>query len=398
MKNNTTHHAVLNSEKELNQYLLDSFGNNLKQAIKSTVQLLVKTEMEKMRQEINERLQFNGSDGRHLVSPVGKIENIPIARFRTGNKGYDLETMKIFEEEKERFYNLVAHMHALGISQRKVNRLCTLVFGKAVAPSTTKQVFGELLEQEAFQINKIALAGLSFDYLYFDGLWQTIQGHLTGEAKQQVVLAVSGYSVERNEHRFLGFTLASGEDEESWKTMLSQLRERGLNFSTVKLAVMDGASGLLAAMESVLPYMPVQLCLVHRYRNVLAHTSRRNKRAMADDVKQLTQSLSRTEFRERAGIMEQRWQVQEPRAMKSLTWKLDLSLTYFQFPPEHWKHIRTTNKLERAFREIRRRTAIQNHHFQSNQSAANYITAAMAYSKNKLLNFHPRFGVIHSNA
>lgn len=381
MKQHTTPHAVLNSEKELNQYLLDSFGNNLKQAIKNTVQILVRAEMEKLREEINERLQFNGHYTRHLISPVGKIPDIPIARFRTGNTGHPLETMKIFDEEKERFYNLVAHMHAAGISQRKVDQLSTLLFGKGAAPKTTKHVFQELLAAEAFQINKQSLQDVSVDYLYLDGLWQTVQGQLTGTAKAQVVLAVSGYNAEKDEHRFLGFLLASGEDAASWKKILLQLKERGLDVSKVKLAVADGAQGLLAAFEEICPNLPVQLCLVHRYRNILAHTSRKHKRAMADDLKRLTACESKAEFLTRAKSMELQWQTLEPRAMTSLTWKLDLSLTYFQFPKEHWRHIRTTNKLERAFREIRRRTAMQSHHFQSNQSATNYITAAMTYPR-----------------
>src|SRR3989344_4735795 len=117
MKYHTTKGGIaLSTEKELNAYLLDSFGNNLKQAIKSTVQILVRAEMEKLREEIGERLVFNGSYSRNLVSPVGKIEDIPISRFRTGNGRYDLGTLKIFDEEKGRFYDLVAEMHAAGIS------------------------------------------------------------------------------------------------------------------------------------------------------------------------------------------------------------------------------------------------------------------------------------------
>ena len=391
MKKHTIHFAVLNSEKELNQYLLDSFGNNLKQAIKSTVQIMVRAEMEKVREELNERLQFNGSYSRHPVSPIGKIENIPIARYRTGNSSYDLQTMKVFNEEKERFYNLIAHMHAVGISQRKVDKLCKMLFGTAMPPQTTKQVFTDLVGEDAFQINKESLKDLVIDYLYLDGMWQTVQGRLTGEAKQTVVLAVSGYCAVTDTHRFLGFTLASGEDEESWKQALSQLQSRGFDFSQLKCAVMDGAPGLLAAWEAIAPDVPVQLCLVHRYRNVLKHASHRNKRAIAGDLKNLTRSASKEEFLERAKKMEQKRQVQELRAITSLTWKLELTLTYFRFPQEHWKTMRTTNKLERSFREIRRRTAIQNHHFQSNQSATNYITAAMALTKNYWLNSNNSF-------
>jgi hypothetical protein len=77
MKKHTTQNVLLNSEKELNQYLLDSFGNNLKQAIKSTVQILVRAEMETLRATLADHPVFNGSYTRHLVSPAGKIENIP---------------------------------------------------------------------------------------------------------------------------------------------------------------------------------------------------------------------------------------------------------------------------------------------------------------------------------
>lgn len=395
MKHHTPKQAVLNSEKELNQYLLDSFGNNLKQAIKSTVQLLVRAEMETMRKDVHDHLQFNGNYGRHLLSPIGKIDDIPIPRFRTGNRGYDLQTMRIFAEEKESFYNLVAHLHAAGISQRKVDKLCKLLFGKAVAPKTTKHVFEELLQQEAFQVNQQPLSNTSFDYLYLDGLWQTVQGSLTGEVKDQVVLAASGYNAETDTHTFLGFSLASAEDAASWRQLLTQLRGRGIDFDKIKLIVLDGAQGLLAALEEVAPGVPVQMCIAHRYRNVLKHTGYRNKRAIADDLKRLTISTSREEFLEKAKRMEQRWQVLEPRAMKSLAWNLHLSVTYFMFSQDQWKHIRTTNKLERSFREIRRRTALQNHHFQSNQSATKYLTAAMA-SANNYYQLTPRSSFVHS--
>ena len=386
MKYHTTKGSMaLSTEKELNQFLLDSFGNNLKQAIKSTVQILVRSEMEQLREDLSEHPVFNGSYGRHLVSPIGKIEDIPIARFRTGNGKHDLSTLKVFDEEKGRFYDLVAEMHAAGISQRKIDKLCKHSFGKAVPPKTTKKVFGELMEQEAFQVNRQDLHGLSFDYLYADGLWQTVLGNLTGTGKDQVVLAVSGYSVERDEHKFLGFLLADEEDEESWKKVLLDLERRGLDWKAVQLIALDGAGGLLVAIESTIDNPPgIQLCLAHRYRNVLKHTSSRNKRAVGKDLKRLTAAGSRAEFLSRVKEMEKRWQALEPRAMKSLLWKIELSTNYFAFPKEHWKFIRTTNKLERSFREVRRRTAIQSHHFQSNQSVRNYLNATMMDAKAQL--------------
>jgi len=378
MKKHTTAHATLNTEKELNAHLLDMFGTNLKQAIKSTVSIMVRAEMEELRTTLGEHLQFNGSYTRDLVSPAGKVEDISIARFRTGNDAHELRSMGVFAQERERFYEVVANMHAVGVSQRKVDAFCKRLFGKAAPPQTTKRVFTELLEQEAFRVNTRSLAGETYDYLYLDGIWQTVQGTLTGVAKETVVLAISGYSIERNEHRFLGFLLADAEDEASWHKLLDQLDARGFDLASATLLCMDGGTGLLAALETRGITVPLQLCLTHRYRNVLKHTSKRNKSEMGKDLKGLTVSTSKEEFLRKAKAMEKKWRTTEERAMKSLTWKLDLSLTYFDLPSDQWKHVRTTNKLERAFREVRRRTVIQDHHFQSKESAERYMTVALA--------------------
>lgn len=378
MKNHTTSSYTLNTEKELNAHLLEQFGSNLKQAIKSTVGIMVRAEMEQLRVTLGASLQFNGAYTRDLVSPVGKVEDIPIARFRTGNQSHTLASMGVFAQEKERFYEIVANMHAVGVSQRKVDAFCKRLFGKAAPPATTKRVFTELLEQEAFQVNSRSLATEVYDYLYLDGIWQTVQGTLTGEAKEQVILAISAYSVTRNEHRFLGFMLANAEDEESWNTLLDRLVARGFDLTHVQLMCMDGGAGLLSALERRGCTVPIQICITHRYRNVLKYTSKRNKGAMGKDLKTLTTSTSKEEFLRKAKAMEQKWHTLEARAMESLKWKLEQSLTYFDFPPEHWRFIRTTNKLERAFREVRRRTVIQDHHFQSKESAERYMTVALA--------------------
>ena len=102
---------------------------------------------------------FNGYYTRDLVSPAGKVEDIPIARFRTGNDGHELRSMGLFAQEKERFYEVVANMHAVGVSQRKVDAFCLRLFGKKAPPATVKRVFTGFLEQEAFQMNKRSLVG-----------------------------------------------------------------------------------------------------------------------------------------------------------------------------------------------------------------------------------------------
>lgn len=374
MKKHTPPVPELASQKELNEFLHNSLNANLTQAIKSTVSIMVKTEMQQLREELQADLQFNGHYGRHLISPVGKVENIPIPRFRSGNQGLPLNSMDVFATEKERFFDVIRELHLAGISQRKINRLCKRVFGKPVAPKTTKAVFAELLEEEAFQVNKTSLMGAPQQFIFLDGIWQTVRSQRTGETTKRVVLMALGMDDAGNQ-KLLGFKLAFAEDEKSWRKFLEALRKRGLNLDKAALAIADDGSGLQATLERLAPELPVQICLTHKYRNVLKYTPHKHKTAMGADLKRLTKSRSKDEFVRHAKDMEKRWHLVAPKAVKRLTSRLDFITAYFSFPEHMWSKIRTTNALERTLREVRSRTAVMQHQFASPESAERYHQA-----------------------
>jgi putative transposase len=391
MKKHTPPAPELASQKELNDFLLHSLNANLTQAIKSTVSIMVKAEMRILREDLGQEKQtsFNGYYGRNLVSPVGKIEGIPIPRFRGGNDNLELQSMNVFADEQERFFGVVQQMHLVGISQRKINRFCKNIFGKAVAPQTTKVVFEEMLEQEAFQVNKVSLIEKPQTFLFLDGIWQTVKSNRTGEASKRVVLMALGMN-EQGEKQILGFHLAFAEDEKSWKEFIESLQKRGLNTSTTKLVIADDGKGLQAALERIAPQTPLQICITHKYRNVLTHTPRNHKAAMGGDLQQLTKTRSKEEFITHAKDMEKRWLLVAPDAVKSLTSRIDLVTAYFSFPEHLWSRIRTTNILERTLREVRSRTAVMQHQFTSPESAVKYHQAIVGnlnqtYLKNRTM-------------
>ncbi|MFA6601901.1 MAG: transposase [Candidatus Paceibacterota bacterium] len=380
MKHRTTsRRGGFNTAEELSNYLLSALGDNLKQAVKSCVEVCVRSEMEGIRnREAEKHLVFNGSYDRNLVSNIGKVP-VDIPRFRTGNGDHDIRALSVFETARGSFEDLIAHMHLAGISQRKIDKLGKLLFGKAVPPQTTRRLHEALSEEEAFKVNDRSLAGESFDYLYADGIWFSSLGSLTKRKKDRVALAVYGWSKERQQGTFLGFRLAGGESADEWKELIASIHKRGFDIKSAKLISADDGQGLLSALEDMAPSMPVQICIAHRYRNVLAHTRHVNKRAVADDLKKLTACSSKEEAVAHLKDMEKRWQVNEPRAVTSLLFNVNRSLTYFDFPKEDWKMIRTSNKVERSFREIRRRTAVSDHHFQSDASAEKYIASAIGW-------------------
>ena len=382
MKKLNTPMPEVTSEKELNDFLFKNLTGNLQQVIKSTVSIMVKTEMQTMRKELMEdRPQFNGYYGRNLVSPVGKISDIQIPRFRDGNTRHALQTMQIFDAEKDRFYNIVSNMHLVGISQRKVNDFCKLCFGKTVAPKTTKTVFEEMLNSEAFQINKKLLNDSPQEYLFLDGIWVTVKSEKTGLSSKRVVLVALGMDEQGNK-QLLGFALAYAEDEKEWREFIESLEKRGLDLTQTKLAIVDGNAGCISALERERKDLFIQVCISHRYRNVLKYTAHQHKKEMGSDLSKLTVSESAEEYRNKVKEMEKRWQIIAPRAIRSLTFNLSMSLTYFSFSRSLWSKIRTTNVIDRTFREVRSRTNVHFDHYNSPQSAEKYHNAIFSKLNN----------------
>src|SRR5579884_3629981 len=124
---------VFEDEKDLLQFLERSLTDNLKQFIRVSIQTLVKTEMQQIRDELQQAGQvtpaFNGSYGRQLISPFGRIEDVPIPRFRDGFGDTPPTVLAGFEDEKSRTWDLLRDMHLLGISQRKVKHLANKHLG-----------------------------------------------------------------------------------------------------------------------------------------------------------------------------------------------------------------------------------------------------------------------------
>jgi transposase-like protein len=377
MAKHTTPTPSFGNEKDLADYLLKHLGDNLREAVKATVSCMVKMEMQSVREELlassGMALRFNGAYPRHLVSPFGKIENVPVPRFREQPpNGTALSSLGIFDNEAHRMHEIAANMHLLGISQRKVDELCRAVFGAKMPPKKTKEAFEELLEAEAFQVNSASLMDAPCAFLLLDGVWETVRSKTTGEARRRVTLVALGMDAKGEAKKLLGFHLAFEEDERSWVDFLESLGKRGFPLTSVQLVTADGAGGIAAALERLMPNVGFQSCLSHRYRNVLKKTSYKLKGEMGKDLRRLTASKDKEAFVAHATAMKKRWATAAPEAVKVLMHKLETSMAYLDLPQELWVKVRTSNALERAFREVRRRTNVNDDHFMHSESANRY--------------------------
>lgn len=386
-KNNKSKPAklpIFGDDRELTQFLEHNLHDSLKQLIRVSVTSLVRAELETLRQELPWRPAFNGYYHRQLTSPYGRIEDVPIPRFRDGF-GPDTtpQTLGVFETEQERFCKIVEQMHLLGISQRNVKKLAQMCFGVTISTKRVGAIHKALADSEEAQINTKPLAD-EYEYLVVDGIWVTVKGY-GWESDKAVLLCALGIRPDGS-RQILGFRVGRQEDEASWKALLTELKSRGLTGKQLQLVIADDGAGLHAALPHVYPAVPVQLCIAHKMRNVLAKTPAKHKRAMADDLKHIFAATTTAEATERAKAVVKKWYATQPRAMESLRFHVDKCFTYLDFPPEQWSKIRTSNVLEREFREVRRRLNVMDSSFHDQASAERYATTIF----NNLNSTYPR--------
>jgi putative transposase len=377
----TQKYPIFNSDKELSDFLLNSLTDSLKQSIKVTTSIMVKAEMENLRKEVKEHLQFNGYYDRNMISTLGKIEGIQIPRWRqTPPIGQNLKSFSVFDQQKQQFEELVAEMHRLGVSTRKVDKICRSVFGVKVSKDQVGLIHKDLAEAESLQINQQPITE-KYEYILWDGIWVKAKSFGLKANNKTVLLCALGITAE-GKRQIIGFQAADNEGYEAWHELILSLKRRGLSADGLKLNITDDTGGLQSALEHLFPQVPVQGCIVHKMRNVLNHTRHKNKPAVGLGLKAIYAADNREQAIQEFEKFAKQWYVAEPKAVESLRFHFERTLTYYDFPKELWRKIRTNNILEREFREVRRRIRVFDSSFNSTDSLNRYGNSIFNYLNN----------------
>jgi putative transposase len=138
--------------------------------------------------------------------------------------------------------------------------------------------------------------------------------------------------------------------------VLNDLVERGLREPL--LLITDGNPGLLRAMKDIWPEVARQRCAVHRIRNVLARIPKKKQDEVKKDVHRIFYAACLDDARDEVRQFMSRYSREFPTACETLAKHLEECLTFYRFPERYWKHIRTSNVIERSFKEVKRRTNV----------------------------------------
>jgi transposase-like protein len=237
-----------------------------------------------------------------------------------------------------------------GISTRDVGGVLNALTGHRVSASTVSGVTaGMEAEVRAFHSRRIAD---DYVYLILDGV--RVRFRTAAGSTHRLVLCAVGIKVDGRKE-FIDFLITTSESEANWQSFLTDLFYRGLEGKQLKLAVTDGNRGLINALGALYPRVPRQRCCAHKMRNVASKVPRSIQKQCMGELKAIYGARTRREAAGIARAWARRWKRKAPAAVACLMQDLDDMLVYMDMPEKDWKKIRTTNTIERGFREVRRR-------------------------------------------
>ena len=172
----------------------------------------------------------------------------------------------------------------------------------------------------------------------------------------------------------LSFQRANSESKACWQAFLENLQVRGLRGRQLQLITMDGGKGLWGAAEEVYPLIPHQLCWVHKLRNVAKYCSVRDREQCTREAAEIMYAPTEHQACRLFRAWRKRWQKLLPKAVACLENNFDRLIPIFAFPETLRKMIRTTNVIERCFREVRRRLKVMGY-FQDSASCDRIVYA-----------------------
>ena len=291
----------------------------------------------------------NGFYQRDLVTQFGIITAIRVPRARKGEVERSL--FSAYRRRQAQVDLLIRDIFLSGVSTRRVGETLESLLGTPVSAQTVSRV-ARSLDREVQRFHEAPLAD-DLQYLFLDGVSMRLK--VAAGVKRRMVLCAYGVSLT-GERRLLDFRLHDSESQASWEAFLSQLRERGLLGKHLRLIATDGGTGLHAALQTVYPYVPRQRCWAHKLRNLANLLKRSQQEECLKGAKAIYQAESRQAAIGAYWTWARRWHQEAPKAVECLRKDLQELLSFFACPEEHRRKVRTTNVIERCFREVRRRT------------------------------------------
>lgn len=303
-----------------------------------------------------ERLDYrNGYYHRNLDTTFGPVDNIAVPRSRHG-----LFKTTVFERYHRRqatVNTVICNAFLRGISTREVAGVLKPILGTNISASAVSRITKSLNTQvKGFHQRKLLD---EYQFLFLDGIAISVKGAL--KAKKILILVAYGITIF-GKKELIAFRIANAESNNACEGFLNDLFKRGLEGKNLKLIVTDGSKGFINAVDLIYPHAKHQRCWVHKLRNCTKHLKKSHAKAFKTDARNIYCASSHRDAVAAFKNLRKHWISDYPQVVKLIEQDLDSLLAFLEIPIKEQfrefirRQIRTTNIIERAFREVRRRT------------------------------------------
>lgn len=341
--------------KEIKYMAIDRWQEECRLAAARAMKEVIQTRMHNLIDEHVEQMRVaglpdrrNGSFPSHLLTEVGDLE-LQIPRTRTFSAHVLLKHLGRRNASIER---TILTAFLLGLSTRKVGPALLSILGQPVSPSTVSRI-AKQLDQSVQAFHQRSLSD-RYEVLVLDGI---VMKRKTGiGAQRRTMLVALGIQAD-GKKEIIDFRQVQGESFSAWEGFLNDLYRRGLDGQALKLIIVDGGKGLLAALPLVYGYVPLQRCWTHKTRNVLNYVKRADQQKVKRSLHRISHARNLKEAQRAAQRFVARWNSLYPEAVHCLQKDLPELLCFIQVKTSLAPSVlRTTNAIERRFVEVRRRT------------------------------------------
>lgn len=295
---------------------------------------------------------------REVLTGAGPLKvSQPRARDRRGSSdpnavSFDSKILPPYLRRSKNVDELLPWLYLKGIStgdfQEALESLVGPEAGGLSATTITRLTAAWVEEHQEW--SKRDLSGCEYVYLWADAVYFKIR---LGDDDRQCVLVLMG-ATKDGKKELIAVHDGYRESEQSWSEILLDLKHRGLARAP-KIAVGDGALGFWAALRKVFPSAREQRCWVHKTANVLNKLPRSLQPKAKVDLHEIWMSETAEEARKAFDHFIEKYEAKYPGAVNCLEKDRDVLLTFYDFPAEHWIHLRTTNPIESMFATVRLR-------------------------------------------
>jgi putative transposase len=306
---------------------------------------------------------------RKLQTQAGEVE-LKVPKLRQSK--FETAIIERYRRRESSVEEALMEMYLAGVSVRREEDITEALWGMRVSAGTVSDLNKKLYER-IDQWRNAPIVG-EYPYVYLDGI--CLKRSWAGEVRNVSVLVAVGIGTD-GFRDILGVVEGPKEDTESWRQFLTHLKGRGL--TGVQLIISDKCMGLVEAATEFYPDARWQRCVVHWYRNIFSDVPSTKIKEVAAMLKAIHAQEDAAAAQAKAtAVVEKLQSMKLKKAAQKVAESVSETLTYYRFPREHHRQIRTNNMLERVMREIRRRTRVVGS-FPDGRSALMLAAARLRY-------------------